>query len=222
MEVALNCGCGFHQEQPFTLIPIQRYVQGVAIMRNFPALATFTALLAATSGFALAQDDTQGVTRTYSNPTARIASTASVAEGSKLVFLSGTTPLPLDPAAPEILGDTRQQTLSVLTRMKEQLESMGMDMGDLVKLTVFLVGVPELDGRMDSAAMNEVFSTFFGTEAQPHRPTRSTIQVAALGRPGMYVEIEGIAAVAPGVTDQLQVSESDIYKLALLQCLTEG
>jgi enamine deaminase RidA (YjgF/YER057c/UK114 family) len=50
---------------------------------------------------------------------------------------------------------------------------------------------------MDSAAMNEVFRTFFGTPEQPNRPTRSTIQVAALGRPTMYVEIEGIAATAP-------------------------
>ena len=74
---------------------------------------------------------------------------------------------------------------------------MGLGMGDLVKLTVFLVGVPELEGRMDSAAMNEVFRTYFGTPEQPNRPTRSTIQIAALGRPGMYVEIEGIAAVAP-------------------------
>ena len=45
--------------------------------------------------------------------------------------------------------------------------------------------------------MNEVFRSFFGTAEQPNRPTRSTIQVAALGRPGMYVEIEAVAAVAP-------------------------
>jgi 2-iminobutanoate/2-iminopropanoate deaminase len=190
-------------------------------MRKISALATFIAMLVSASSFVHAQDDAQAVTRTYSNPTARIASTASVAEGSKLVFLSGTTPLPLDPAVPEVLGDTRQQTLSVLTRIKTQLEELGMDMGDIVKMTVFLVGVPELDGRMDSAAMNEVFSTFFGTEAQPNRPTRSTFQVAALGRPGMYVEIEAIAAVASPVADQPLVTESDIYKMALMQCLAE-
>jgi enamine deaminase RidA (YjgF/YER057c/UK114 family) len=45
--------------------------------------------------------------------------------------------------------------------------------------------------------MNEVFRTFFGTAEQPNRPTRSTIQIAALGRPGMLVEIEAIAAEAP-------------------------
>lgn len=137
------------------------------------------------------------IERTVSSPTATISSSASLPAGSKLYFISGTTPSPLDPAKPEDLGDTRQQTLSVLTKIKTQLESMGLGMGDVVKMTVFLVGVPDKGGRMDSAAMNEVFRTFFGTAEQPNRPTRSTIQVAALGRPTMYVEIEAIAAKAP-------------------------
>jgi 2-iminobutanoate/2-iminopropanoate deaminase len=165
-------------------------------MRKYPALATFATAIALSLGSALAHAQ-EAVTRTYGSPTAVIASTASIAEGSKLVFISGTTPSPLDPAVPENLGDTRQQTLSVLTKIQATLADMGMDMGDVVKMTVFLVGVPELEGRMDSTAMNEVFRTFFGTAEQPNRPTRSTIQIAALGRPGMYVEIEAIAAVAP-------------------------
>jgi 2-iminobutanoate/2-iminopropanoate deaminase len=165
-------------------------------MRKYPALATFATAITLSLGSALAHAQ-EAVTRTYGSPTAVIASTASIAEGSKLVFISGTTPSPLDPAVPENLGDTRQQTLSVLTKIQATLADMGMDMGDVVKMTVFLVGVPELEGRMDSTAMNEVFRTFFGTAEQPNRPTRSTIQIAALGRPGMYVEIEAIAAVAP-------------------------
>lgn len=156
------------------------------------------ALAASLAGFAVsAPVSAQEVERTYSSPTATIASTASVPAGSRLVFVSGTVPAPLDPANPNDLGDTRQQTISVLERIKATLEAQGLGLGDLVKLTVFLVGVPELEGRMDSAAMNEVFRTYFGTPEQPNRPTRSTIQIAALGRPGMYVEIEGIAAVAP-------------------------
>lgn len=162
-------------------------------MHKTLALATLALALFAPAGGALAQ----GIERTVSGPTATISSSASVPPGSRIVFISGTTPSPLDPAVPENLGDTRQQTLSVLTKIKTQLEALGMDMGDVVKMTVFLVGVPENEGRMDSAAMNEVFRTFFGTAEQPNRPTRSTIQVAALGRPTMYVEIEAIAAKAP-------------------------
>ena len=125
-----------------------------------------------------------------------LSSHATVPACMKLVFISGTTPSPPDPAKPEELGDTRAQTLSILTKMKAQLEGMGMTMGDIVKMTVFLVA-PTPGGRMDSAAMNDVFKTFFGTPEQPNKPTRSTIQIAALGRPTMYVEIEAIAAKAP-------------------------
>jgi len=163
-------------------------------MRHILFCTAAALCLAVPATCALAQE---GIERTYNSPTAVIAGTASVPEGSRIVFLSGTTPAPLDPANPDDLGDTRQQTLSVLTRIKAQLEALDMDMGDVVKMTVFLVGTPETGGRMDSGAMNEVFRTFFGTEEQPDRPTRSTIQVAALGRPGMFVEIEAIAAKTP-------------------------
>jgi 2-iminobutanoate/2-iminopropanoate deaminase len=166
-------------------------------MHKTIAIAALTFALCAPVGAALAQEAAPDIVRIVSSPTATISSSASLPSGSRIVFISGTTPSPLDPAVPEILGDTRQQTLSVLTKIKTHLETLGMDMGDVVKMTVFLVGVPENEGRMDSAAMNEVFKTFFGTPEQPNRPTRSTIQVAALGRPTMFVEIEAIAATAP-------------------------
>lgn len=136
------------------------------------------------------------VERTSSNPAAVISSSATVPADMKLVFISGTVPSPLDPANPDDFGDTRTQTLSILTKMNAQLEGMGMTMGDIVKMTVFLVA-PTPGGQMDSAAMNGVFKTFFGTAEQPNKPTRSTIQIAALGRPKMFVEIEAIAAKAP-------------------------
>jgi enamine deaminase RidA (YjgF/YER057c/UK114 family) len=167
------------------------------VSRIATSLLAVTAALAATTTHAKTAAPKPQIERTVSSPTATISSSASLPAGSKLYFISGTTPSPPDPAKPEELGDTRAQTLSVLTKIKTQLESMGLGMGDVVKMTVFLVGVPDKGGRMDSAAMNEVFRTFFGTAEQPNRPTRSTIQVAALGRPTMYVEIEAIAAKAP-------------------------
>jgi len=135
------------------------------------------------------------VTRT-GNPTSVISGTAMIPPGSTILYLSGSTASPVDPAVPGEVGDTRQQTLSILTKMKANLESMGWSMGDIVKMNVFLVA-PTPGGRMDSAAMNEVFKTFFGTPEQPNKPTRSTVQVAALGRPNIFVEIEAIAAKAP-------------------------
>ena len=162
------------------------------------SLATATALslaLLSTGAEAKAKPKPQSE-RTSANPNSVISSTASIPPGSRILYLSGSTASPVDPAKPEELGDTRQQTLSILTKMKAQLEGMGWSMGDIVKMNVFLVA-PTPGGRMDSPAMNEVFKTFFGTPEQPNKPTRSTVQVAALGRPTTFVEIEAIAAKAP-------------------------
>lgn len=129
-------------------------------------------------------------------PTAVIASSVTVPQGMKLIFLSGSTASPVDPAKPDEFGDTKTQTLSILTKMKATLAGMGLTMGDIVKVNVFLVA-PEPGGRMDSAGMNEVFKTFFGTAEQPNKPARSTVQVAALGRPTTFVEIEAVVAAKP-------------------------
>ena len=159
---------------------------------NRLSAAAVALILALTADAAQAQ-----VERTVANPTAVISSSATIPPGYKLIYLSGSTASPVDPAKPDEFGDTRVQTLSILTKMKAMLEKMGLGMGDIVKMNVFLVGVPEKEGRMDAPAMNEVFKTFFGTPEQPNRPTRSTVQVAALGRPTTLVEIEAIAAKAP-------------------------
>jgi enamine deaminase RidA (YjgF/YER057c/UK114 family) len=145
----------------------------------------------------LAKDAPKPTIERTGNPAGVIASTALVPAGSKILYLSGGTASPIDPAKPEEMGDTAAQTKSILTKLKANLESMGWSMGDIVKMTVFLVGVPEKGGKMDAPAMNEVFKTFFGSADQPNKPTRSTVQVAALGRPTTLVEIEAIAAKAP-------------------------
>jgi len=129
-------------------------------------------------------------------PTGVISSTAMIPPGFKILYLSGSTASPVDPAKPDEFGDTATQTQSILTKMKAQLEGMGWSMGDIVKMNVFLVAALP-GGRMDSPGMNSVFKTFFGTPEQPNKPTRSTVQVAALGRPTTLVEIEAIAAKAP-------------------------
>ncbi len=136
------------------------------------------------------------IERTSANPAPVISSTALLPVGSKILYLSGSTASPVDPAKPDDFGDTATQTKSILTKMKAQLEAMGWSMGDIVKMNVFLVA-PEAGGRMDAPGMNSVFKTFFGTPEQPNKPTRSTVQVAALGRPTTLVEIEAIAAKAP-------------------------
>ncbi|WP_183956092.1 RidA family protein [Sphingobium fontiphilum] len=129
-----------------------------------------------------------------------IASSATVAAGATLYFLSGATGAPIDPKVtdtPDAYGDTEAQTMSILTKMKAQLADLGLGMGDVVKMTVFLVGDPKLGGKMDRDGMMRAYLKFFGTAEQPNKPTRSAFQIAGLARPQQLVEIEAIAAKAP-------------------------
>ncbi|MCP1468408.1 enamine deaminase RidA (YjgF/YER057c/UK114 family) [Sphingobium sp. OAS761] len=129
-----------------------------------------------------------------------IAGSATVPPGATLYFLSGSTGSPIDPKVtdtPDAYGDTEAQTMSVLTKMKAQLADLGLTMGDVVKMTVFLVGDPKLGGKMDRDGMMRAYLKFFGTADQPNKPTRSAFQIAALARPQQLVEIEVIAAKAP-------------------------
>lgn len=130
-----------------------------------------------------------------------IARAVEVPPGSTMVFHSGMTPTPLNPKAPEgtpeYWGDTKTQSLSALKRIEESLTSLGLGFGDVVAMTVYLVGDPARNGRMDFAGFMAAYSQYFGTPAQPNLPSRSTVQVAGLVSPGMLVEIEVTLARAP-------------------------
>ena len=75
------------------------------------------------------------------------------------------------------------QTRQTLENMKRVLETAGASLNDVVKATVFLVKAD------DFAKMNEVYKSYFDKDP----PARSTVIVAALARPEIIVEIEGIA-----------------------------
>lgn len=139
---------------------------------------------------------TQTLVRTGAS-TAPISQTVSVPASAQLVFLSGALPDVADPQAPQgttaAYGDTRTQTESVIRKLQQVLQAQGLDLGDIVQLRVFLVGVPELDGRLDFAGLQAGYTPFFGTAEQPHKPARTAIQVAGLPLPGALVEIDGIA-----------------------------
>ncbi len=139
----------------------------------------------------------QEVTRSYPTPTAVIAGAVTVPSGFDTVYLSGVLPDPITPAGSAVAADygtTEQQTGSVLTKLAAALKAQGLTEGDVVKMTVFLAGDPAQGGRMDFAGMMRAYGRHYGTPAQPNRPARSTVQVAALVFPTALVEIEVIAA----------------------------
>lgn len=134
-------------------------------------------------------------------PTSPIASVVVVPAGYETIYVSGMTPPPLDPKGDPALtatfGDTKTQTLGVLTRIQDALKAQGADMGDVVMMRVLLVGDPAKGGKMDFAGMMESYKTFFGTAAQPNKPSRITSQITSLVQPGMLVEIEVQAVKKP-------------------------
>jgi len=123
-----------------------------------------------------------------------IASAVEVPSGKTLVFVSGAVPAVADPKAERgslaAYGDTRTQTLSVLANIDRQLKGLGLSMGQVVKMQVFLVGDPAKGGRMDFDGFMSAYGEHFGTVAQPNLPARSVMQVAGLVVPGWLVEIE--------------------------------
>ncbi len=129
-----------------------------------------------------------------------IAAAVEIPAGKATVYVSGKVPAVIDTDAPKnsqaAYGDTRAQTISVLSQIKAQLESIGLGMGDVVKMQAFLVGDPALGGKMDFAGFMEGYRQFFGTKEQPNLPARSAFQIAALGNPVFRVEIE-VVAVRP-------------------------
>ncbi len=120
--------------------------------------------------------------------------------GKSIIFLSGMVPPVVDETQPKdsiaAYGDTKTQTIGALKTIEANLKSIGLGMGDVVKMQVFMAGDPAKGGKLDFPGMMEGYTQFFGTAEQPNLPTRSAMQVAALANPGFLVEIE-VAAVRP-------------------------
>ena len=152
-------------------------------------LVLLTALLASAGA---AQDF-----RRVGAPESPISASVELPQYSRLVYVSGTVPDPVDANAPpgsaQRYGDTAAQTRSVLRKIEAQLRQHNLSLRDVVMMRVFLVAPPG-QARMDFAGMMSAYREFFGTEAQPMRPARSTMQVAGLVDPGWLVEIEATAA----------------------------
>lgn len=90
--------------------------------------------------------------------------------------------LGLIPATGELPQGVEAQAAQALNNLKEVLAAAGMDLGDVVKTTVFLADMN------DFAAVNAVYAGYFSGEV----PARSCVQVAALPK-GALVEIEAVA-----------------------------
>ena len=156
-------------------------------MRSLSILAPALIAAAALAGSAQAEN-------VHVNPNnSFISSAVKVPAGSEMLYVSGITPdaVPGAPAATPF-GDTKTQTISILTKIEAIMKAQGYSLSDSVMMRVLLVGDPAKGGGMDFAGMMEGYTQFYGP--LKNKPARITSQVAALVRPGMYAEIEVQAA----------------------------
>lgn len=101
-----------------------------------------------------------------------------------MVMTSGQ--IPLDPKTGEFSDDIQQQARQSLENVKAVVESSGLSVADIVKMTVF---VKDLN---DFGAVNEVYGQFFDDHQVENYPARSCVEVARLPK-DVGIEIEAIA-----------------------------
>lgn len=97
------------------------------------------------------------------------------------LFISGQ--IPLDPHSGSVLsGPIEAQTKRCLEQIKAILASAGASLRDLVKVTIYLVDMRDLE------AVNRAYAAYFDLEP----PARVLVGVAALPK-GARIEVEAIA-----------------------------
>jgi enamine deaminase RidA (YjgF/YER057c/UK114 family) len=116
---------------------------------------------------------------------ARAYSQAVITEGGRIVWLAGQVALQ-DAAGTSLAGDFDGQVREVFARLGRTLEEAGARLADMVTMTVFIT-----DARFGDR-FTELRREIFGDDF----PASALITVAALARPEMLVEVQGVA-VAP-------------------------
>ena len=132
------------------------------------------------------------IQRQYASPAAFYAKHIIIPPGYATIRLPGIIPDALPSG--EFGGDTEAQAENVFGKIAASLKEAGAGEADVVAMTVYLAA-PTPGGNMDFDGMMRAYGRHYGSDAQPNRPVRSTVQVAGLVRPGILVEIEVTAAV---------------------------
>lgn len=87
-------------------------------------------------------------------------------------------------------GDMEAQGTAILEGFREKLEARGWSMENVVRVNVY--GVAGDDG-LDFAGFNRAFAKYFSREEGGWYPARTFVEVAALFRPELLVEVEILA-----------------------------
>ena len=99
-----------------------------------------------------------------------------------LVFTSGQ--IPLKPDGSIVSGNFEEESIQVLNNIDEILKAAGSNMGNIIKLTVYL------DDLSNFNILNKVFENYFLESF----PSRSTVEVSKLPKDAR-IEIEAIGFI---------------------------
>lgn len=118
------------------------------------------------------------------NAPAAIGPYSQAVVAGDLLFASGQ--IPLDPASGEIVSeDVQQQTRQVLENMKAVVEAAGATMGQVVKITIYIVDMQQF------ASVNEVYGSYFSAPF----PARACVEVSKLPK-GVQVEMDAVVSLS--------------------------
>jgi len=119
----------------------------------------------------ISTDDAPAAVGTYSQATTN----------GDVLFTAGQLPLTTDG---ELLDDesVAAQTEQALSNVESVLGTEGLDMGDVLKMTIFLQDIDDFE------EMNETYAEFFDEDP----PARSAIEVSNVPK-GAAIEVEAIA-----------------------------
>jgi len=115
---------------------------------------------------------------------ARAYSQAVVTESGRTIWLAGQIAAE-DPAGRSLAGDFDGQVREVFRRLGATLEEAGAGLSDMVTMTVFIT-----DARLGDR-FTELRKEIFGDNF----PASALITCAALARPELLVEVQGVAVV---------------------------
>ena len=115
----------------------------------------------------------------------RAFSRAVVSEGGRTIWLAGQTTL-IDEEGRDISGDCAAQARAIFALMDKTLHKLGATLANLVTMTVFIN-----DPRYGDEFVKIRSETF----SEGRYPASALITVSGFARPGIVIEIQGVAVV---------------------------
>jgi enamine deaminase RidA (YjgF/YER057c/UK114 family) len=114
-------------------------------------------------------------------PLAAYSHQVEVSGAARLLFISGQVGMALDGSIPD---EPLEQLALAVDNVVANLAAAGMQLDDLVKLTIYLVG------EWDANARRKLLASKLGA----HRPCTTLLFVAGLASPKLVVELDAWAS----------------------------